>query len=68
MSTLPNSNRNANVRMLKQIEEIKELWILPTVFFLTNGSVLLLIGEAKCKLVSEDSVGPFGCTIRNRIA
>ena len=33
ISTLPNSKRNANVWMLKQIEDIKELWILSTVFF-----------------------------------
>ena len=33
ISTLPNSKRNASVWMLKQIEEIKELWILSTVFF-----------------------------------
>ena len=39
--------------MLRQIEEIKELWIFFHLFS-TNESVLLLIGDAKCKLVLED--------------
>ena len=32
ISTLPNSKKNPNVRMLRQIEEIKELWIFSTFF------------------------------------
>ena len=32
ISTLPNSKRNPNMRMLRQIEEIKELWIFSTFF------------------------------------
>ena len=47
-------------RMLKQIEEMKELGI-PSIIVSTKGDVLLLIREAKYKLkFSEDSRGLFG--------
>ena len=49
-----------DTRMLKQIEEMKELGI-PSIVVSTKDDVLLLAGEAKCKLrFSEDSGGLFG--------
>ena len=50
--------------MKKQIEEIEELRIL-SIIFSTKEDMLLLIGEAKYKLVLEDSGRLFGCKIRN---
>ena len=40
--------KNANVRMLKQIEEMEELRI-PSIILSTKDDLLLLIGEAKYK-------------------
>ena len=54
-----------NPRILKQIEEIKELGI-PTIVVSTKDDVLLLIGEAKYKLkVSGDSGGLLDAKFHN---
>ena len=41
--------------MLIQVEEIKELTRIPFIILSTKGDMLLLTGEAKYKLVLEDS-------------
>ena len=52
MSTLRNSKRNANMQMLKQTEEMKELRI-SSIVLSTKDDVLLPIEEAKDQLVFE---------------
>ena len=66
LSILRNSKRKVNVRMLKQIEGMKELRILSIVLS-TKKNALPLIGKVKYKLLSKDNGRLFGCKIPKHV-